>query len=163
MSNFWRVRSVNDVEQIKQLKHEYCWAFDSGDLGRLMALFTDDAVCELGPFGTWRGRADIERGYRSQMVASRVPGGRLHSVSNAIITVDGDHASGHWYLVDYDIEPGTTQPVRLLAAYHDTYRRDADRWRMSVTSLTIHRAYRDDPTGQRPGHETPRSAGQTLP
>src|SRR5215218_9831772 len=93
-------------DEIRELKHEYCWAYDAGDLSRLMHLFTDDAVCELGPFGTWRGREEIERGYRDQMVASRVPGGRLHSVSNPLITVDGDTATGRWYLTDYDIEPG---------------------------------------------------------
>lgn len=140
--------SDSAVEQIRALKHEYCWAFDAGDLHRLLDLFTDDAVCELGPFGTWRGKQEIENGYRDQMVASRVPGGRLHSVTNALIAVDGDRATGRWYLVDYDIEPGTPQPVRLLATYADTYRREGGRWRFAVTSVTIHWSSTADVTGR---------------
>jgi len=136
------------ADEIRELKHEYCWAFDAGDLDRVMDLFTDDAVCELGPFGAWRGRAEIERGYREQMVYSRVPGGRLHAVTNEVIAVDGDTATGRWYLVDYDIEPGTTQPVRLLATYADGYRREGGRWRIATTSLTIHWTMAADVTGR---------------
>jgi ketosteroid isomerase-like protein len=126
------------ADEIRQLKHEYCWAFDEGDLDGLMALFTDDAVCELGAFGSWNGRAEILAGYRNQLVLSGVPGGRLHSVSNSIIRVDGETATGRWYLVDYDISSGTTEPVRILATYRDAYRWQGDRWLIARTSLTIH-------------------------
>jgi hypothetical protein len=139
---------MDDVAQLCSLKYEYCYAFDSGDLARLTALFTADAVCDLGPFGTWRGIAEITDGYREQMVASKVPGGRLHSVSNPLIEVDGDDARGRWYLVDYDIEAGASQPIRLLAGYDDEYRRERGAWRISLSRLTIHRAFRENVTGR---------------
>jgi ketosteroid isomerase-like protein len=43
---------MGDADEIRTLKHEYCWAFDADDLAGVMDLFTDDAVCDLGPFGT---------------------------------------------------------------------------------------------------------------
>lgn len=131
-------QSSTDVEAVRDVKHRYCWSFDTADLEGLIALFTADAVCELGPFGSWHGIAEIRAGYQAQMADSGVPGGRLHSVSNDLIDVAGDRATGRWYLVDYDISPGTVNPARILATYADEYRREGDTWRIARTALQIH-------------------------
>jgi len=132
------IAELLDRYQIAELKHAYCWAFDEADLEGLMALFTADAVCELGTFGTWTGGEEIRSGYRHQFVASKVPGGRLHSVSNPVLRISGDNATGRWYVVDYDIEAATVQPVRILATYEDSYRLESGGWRIARTSLKIH-------------------------
>jgi ketosteroid isomerase-like protein len=130
---------ADDVAAICELKTRYCWYFDDGDLDGVVALFTDDAVCELGSFGSWRGREEIIAGYRGQMVDSQVPGGRIHALSNPLIEVAGDHATGRWYLVDYDISGGSEQqPIRLLASYRDEYRCVDGQWLIVRTALTIH-------------------------
>lgn len=126
-----------DREEIRELKHAYCWRYDTGDLDGLMRLFTADAVCDLDAFGSWRGAEEIRLGYARQMAATNIPGSRLHSAGNPVIRVDGDRARGWWYLVDYDTEPETTAPVRILATYEDDYRRTDDGWRISHTRLTI--------------------------
>lgn len=131
-------RTGDDLAAIRELKSRYCWYFDDGDLDGVVSLFTDDAVCELGTFGSWRGRDEIEAGYRAQMVDSQVPGGRMHALSNPLIEVDGDTATGRWYLVDYDISGGSEQPIRLLASYRDEYRYQDGGWLMARTALTIH-------------------------
>lgn len=130
--------AADDVAAICDLKSRYCWSFDDGNLDGVVSLFTDDAVCELGTFGSWRGREEIEAGYRAQMVDSQVPGGRIHALSNPRIEIDGDSATGCWYLVDYDISGGHEQPIRLLASYRDEYRYVEGRWLMARTALTIH-------------------------
>jgi ketosteroid isomerase-like protein len=128
---------LRDVEAIRDVKIRYCWRYDRGDLPGVLELFTDDAVCELGSFGSWTGRAEIEAGYRDQMVDSGVPGGRLHALSNPLIEVTGDTAIGRWYLVDYDISGGSAQPIRLLATYRDEYRQVAGRWLIARTALNV--------------------------
>jgi hypothetical protein len=126
-----------DVDAIRALKHRYCWCFDDGDLEGLLALFTGNAVCELGPFGSWHGIAEIRAGYARQMVDSGVPGGRLHSVTNELIDVEGDSATGRWYIVDYDIMPGAAAPVRIIGSYTDDYSRVDDRWLIARTAVQI--------------------------
>lgn len=128
---------LRDLEEIRGLKHRYCWYFDDADLDGLVDLFTDDAVCDLGPFGRWEGRDEIVAGYRAQMLASGVPGGRLHSVSNGLIDVDRNRATGRWYLVDYDISLGSVERIRILASYQDEYSRDNGRWRIARTAIRI--------------------------
>jgi ketosteroid isomerase-like protein len=127
---------TTDADQIRDLNHRYCWCFDAADLEGLVSVFTDDAVCDLGPFGTWRGIAEIRAGFAAQMIDS-VPGGRLHSVSNDLIDVHGDTATGRWYLVDYDISPGSTTPVRIVAHCAEEYRRVDGRWLIRRTALQI--------------------------
>jgi hypothetical protein len=130
--------AADDVAAICDLKSRYCWSFDDGHLDGVVSLFTEDAVCELGTFGSWNGRDEIVDGYRAQMVDSQVPGGRMHALSNPLIEVDGDSATGRWYLVDYDISGRHEQPIRLLASYRDEYRYVDGRWLMARTALTIH-------------------------
>ena len=130
--------AADDIAAICALKSSYCWYFDDSNLEDLLTLFTDDAVCELGTFGSWSGRDEIASGYRAQMVDSQVPGGRMHALSNPLIDVDGDRATGRWSLVDYDISGGSEQPIRLLASYRDEYRYLDGRWLMARTALTIH-------------------------
>jgi len=126
-----------DREAIQELKHAYCWRYDTGDLDGLMELFTPDAVCDLDAFGSWRGTEEIRRGYARQMAATGIPGTRLHSVSNPLIRISGDRAKGWWYLVDYDTSPGCNAPVRILATYDDDYLRTDGGWRIAHTRLSI--------------------------
>lgn len=131
-------RTLLTWRRIEQVKYDYCWAYDSGDLDAMMRLFTDDAVCEMGFFGTWRGIEEIRHGYAELMASTGVPGSRRHMPGNPQITVDGSSARARWYLVDYRTEPGVMQPTRIIASYDDSYVRDGGRWRISRTSLEVH-------------------------
>ncbi len=126
------------LRRIEQLKYDYCWAYDSGDLDAVVGLFTEDAVCEMGFFGTWRGRAEIRAGYADVMASTGIPGSRRHMPGNPQITVEGEAARGRWYLVDYRTEAGVAQPTRIIASYDDLYSREGDRWLISRTSLEVH-------------------------
>jgi hypothetical protein len=123
---------------VEQLKYDYCWAYDTGDLDALVRLFTDDAVCEMGLFGTWRGADEIRAGYADVMASTGIPGSRRHMPGNPRITVDGRTARGRWYLIDYRTEPGVTQPTRIIASYDDEYTNEGDRWLIGRTTLEVH-------------------------
>ena len=42
-----------DIESIRKLRTLYSYYLDAGELDPLVALFTDDAVCEFGPLSPW--------------------------------------------------------------------------------------------------------------
>jgi ketosteroid isomerase-like protein len=127
-----------DLRRIEQLKYDYCWAYDSGDVDALLQVFTSDAVCDMGFFGTWRGLAEIRAGYAGLMASTGIPGSRRHMPGNPQITLGGRAARGRWYLVDYRTEPGVEQPTRIIASYVDDYLREDDRWLISRTALEVH-------------------------
>jgi hypothetical protein len=56
-----------------------------------------------------------------------------HRVTHPEIDVDGDEATGIWYLQDRVIVPEYNFMLYGAAFYHDRYRRTPDGWRISAT------------------------------
>lgn len=135
-------------ETIKELRYEYSDCFDRQDLDGLMALFTDDAVCDFGSYGTWQGRAIIRENYAREMPKVGEPFDSLHIVTNPRIKLrSATEAYGRWYLTDMvnrQPEGGPTKtrggfdnPLLWLAIYEDEYRRVDGRWLISYTKLSF--------------------------
>ena len=131
------VRRLADIEAIRQLKHRYCGLCDAGyDADPLAALFTEDAVWDGGPIGMHEGREAIRRFFQGS--PNRVPWA-LHMVTNPIIEVDGDTATGQWYLWEplvYAL-PGGDQAWWMSARYDDRYRRTPDGWKFERVAITM--------------------------
>ena len=51
-SEISRLRTLLEVEAIRQLHIDYSLAMDFRDIDRLITFFTDDALCEYGPYGS---------------------------------------------------------------------------------------------------------------
>ena len=56
-----------------------------------------------------------------------------HRVTHPEIDVDGDEATGIWYLQDRVIVPDFNFMLFGAAFYHDRYRRTPDGWRICAT------------------------------
>ena len=133
-----RVRRLEDIEAIKQLKARYCAACDDGyDADRLAALFTEDALWDGSKtFGVARGRDAIHRHFAG--ASARVTIAR-HQVMNPIVDVDGDTATGHWLLFQPCTNAGRDgeQAVWLAATYADRYARVEGGWSISATVIDV--------------------------
>ena len=91
-----RVRHLEDIEALRNLKAEYAAACDDNyDPDRLAALFVEDATWESQGLGRYAGREAIReffRGISGHFVFA------LHYGLNPQIEVTGDTARGRWYL-----------------------------------------------------------------
>lgn len=133
-----RIRRLEDIETIKQLKARYCAACDDGyDPDRLASLFTEDALWDGGnTFGVAQGRDAIHRHFAG--ASARVTIAR-HQVMNPIIDIEDDSATGHWLL----FQPCTNanrdgeQAVWLAATYADRYARIEGEWLISATVIEV--------------------------
>lgn len=131
------VRRLADIEAIRQLKHVYCGLCDDNyDADPLAALFTEDAVWDGGPIGRHEGREAIRRFFLGS--SKRVPFA-LHLVTNPIIEVDGDTATGRWYLWEPLVYamPGGNEAWWMSARYDDRYRRTAEGWKFAHVTITM--------------------------
>lgn len=91
-----RIQRLEDIEALRQLKHRYCAYCDAGyDAAPLTALFTDDAIWDGGPMGYFVGRAAIHEFFAG---CSKLIPFAIHHVTNPIIEVEGDRATGEWLL-----------------------------------------------------------------
>jgi uncharacterized protein (TIGR02246 family) len=111
----------DDVEDIRKLLAEYCFAIDTGDADRWANLFAEDGVFDSNALEPLIGRAALR-----DFVVSVVPPGRRHFTANEIISVDGDAATVRAYAVVTMDSPPTLSSV---GTYDDELVRTEDGWR----------------------------------
>lgn len=92
-----RLTRIEDVEAIKQLKARYCEICDDDhNPDHIVTLFTDDGIWEGKGIGKAEGHAairDLFIGFQKAMSFTQ------HMVMNPIIDVQGDTATGRWYII----------------------------------------------------------------
>lgn len=131
-----RVGLIEDLEAIKQLKARYCQYCDGGwdrpthDYDEIAALFTQDAVTE-GTAGRTEGRENIRRLYQSYQATPFA----FHRVTNPIIKVAGNLATGNWHVLVALTRPGN-QAVWVAGIYDEEYVRTKDGWRIKTLRFT---------------------------
>lgn len=132
-------------EEIRNLRTDYSAFFDAHEIEALAALFTEDAVCEFGSYGEWRGRATIRDNYAKVLAAIQAPFDTLHVATNAFLRLTSPTmAVGRWYLIDYvtrqqpgafETRGGHEDPLLYLGMYEDEYRKVDGRWRIAHVKL----------------------------
>ena len=150
-----RIARLEDIESIRQLKHQYAVCCDNGyDADGMSSLFIPDAVWESNKFGTYHGRDEIHR-FISEVGSDLVFA--LHYMNNAIIDVaeDGLSAKGTWILYEpatmtRSEDPGKDSVV-ITADYADDFVKVDGEWRFSYvranfrTVANLHEGWHDNP------------------
>ncbi|PKB64738.1 MAG: hypothetical protein BZY80_02185 [SAR202 cluster bacterium Io17-Chloro-G2] len=129
-----RIQNLEDIEAIKGLKARYCaYCDDSYDADGIASLFTEDAVWD----GGMRGRADGRQAIRDFFVqaSQRLPFA-IHMVMNPIIQVDGDQATGMWYLFQTCTYAEGNRAVWGSGRYDEEYVRVDGEWKFQRLKLT---------------------------
>ena len=131
-----RIRRLEDLEAIKQLKARYAALCDANyDADGLAALFTADAVWDGGQLGKSEGREAIRQFFRG---SSRRISFAIHNILSPIIEVDGDTATGSWYLFQACTYTDGNQAVWGAATYHDRYVREGATWKFQHVRIESH-------------------------
>ena len=135
-----RLARLEAVENIRRLKHKYCWYCDQGyDPDGIIGLFTKDGVWDGGPFGRHAGHAEIHKffsGVSSQIVFA------AHLVLNELIDVSADckSAKGEWWLImpcTVRTESGTEEARWLNGYYHEKYACERGKWKFKSLDLDL--------------------------
>ena len=122
-----RVRYLEDIEALRNLKAEYAAACDDDyDADRLAALFVEDATWESEGMGRYEGREAIReffRGISGHFVFA------LHYGLNPQIEVTGDTARARWYLFMPCTVGDTGKAMWRAGLDEEEYVRVQGRWR----------------------------------
>jgi hypothetical protein len=137
------------LEEIRNLRHAYSAAFDARDIDAFVALFTEDAVCDVGPeYGTWVGLDAIRANHLALMRLAGEPFDDLLVATNPWIRLTGPTtAHGRWYLLDLLTRQkpvtgmasigGHDNPLFYLAVYEDDYRKVNGVWKIAYCKLNF--------------------------
>lgn len=137
-SEISRLRELLEVEAIRQLRLDYTLCMDLRDTDKLITLFTEDALCEYGPYGSWSGSEVIYTNYQATFSGELAgPFTSQHINTNHRVKILSDsQATGECYLVDFvtHVGPGEN-PLLWLALYDEEYRKEDGQWKFSRSSL----------------------------
>ena len=126
-----RLRVLEDIEEIRQLKARYCAACDdSHNPDKLGELFADNAVWEATGVGRAEGREAI-KALLGGIGSSGTIRNSGHHALNPIIEVDGDRATGHWRLIMLYTAYRRDRSLeyrRIVGWYRERYARIDGRW-----------------------------------
>jgi ketosteroid isomerase-like protein len=122
-----RVQTLEDIESIKKLKARYTSYCDNGyEPDGIASLFTEDAVWDGGVFGRCEGREAIRKFFQG---ASKMLPFAIHYVMNPIIEVNGNTATGSWYLFQTCTFAEGNQAVWGAARYSEEYVKRGGEWK----------------------------------
>jgi hypothetical protein len=121
---------VASIEEIKQLKYRYLRTLDLKQWDEFTAVFVPEATGEYGDGLTFTSRKELVGYMRENPVPSVIS---MHHRHHPEITVDGDTATGTWYLEDQVIVPEQRFVLEGAAFYSDRYLRTGEGWRISHT------------------------------
>ncbi len=128
-----QVQRLIDIEDIKQLKARYAAACDNDyNPDQLAPLFAEDAIWDGSILGYAEGRQGIHDFFSA---SSELVPFAVHQVSNPLIEIDGDQATGQWYLWQPMVFQG--QALWLSATYEDRYVRQDGQWLYQHLKLNI--------------------------
>ena len=123
-----------ELEELKQLKAQYCRLLDTKDWTAWRALFTDDFVSDTSPSGgkVIRGADEFvaftRKSLRDQATVHQVHAPELELVSPVT-------ARGVWALEDV-VRFGPGVNLRGYGHYTETYEKVGDRWLIASSTLT---------------------------
>lgn len=122
-----------EEKSIQDLLTEYCYCYDAGNIERVLALFTDDAVIDNAA-GVHRGIDEIRRNY-IDFVAKRQFG--FHFVTNVTIRLadSRSEAVSTSYLVTLNVK-NNGQLALVAGSYIDRFRKTGERWQISERRIT---------------------------
>lgn len=133
------VDELLEIERIRKLRVLYSYYLDAGELDALGDLFSEDAVCEFGPFGVWTGRSTITGNYKKVMapMVAKGPFHSLHINTNHWVELTGPQtAVGRLYLIDLALDRAPeANPMLWLGAYDEAYVKVTGIWKIQRTSL----------------------------
>ncbi|OBI43548.1 nuclear transport factor 2 family protein [Mycobacterium sp. E796] len=127
-------QDFTDIEAIKQVKYRYLRALDTKHWDDFAETLAEDITADYGPsIGNelhFTNRADLVEYMRTSLPLNVIT---EHRVTHPDITVDGDTATGSWYLQDRVIVADLNFMLIGAAFYRDTYRRTEAGWKISGT------------------------------
>ncbi|WP_307827961.1 nuclear transport factor 2 family protein [Nocardioides sp. SYSU D00038] len=129
MTDSEAIQRLLDIHDISRLKHRYLRTLDTKQWDEFEGCFVPEAT------GDYNGLVFDDRAALVSYMRENLGDGllTLHQAHHPEIEVDGDTATGRWYLQDKVIVDAFKFMLEGAAIYDDRYVRTADGWRVAHT------------------------------
>ena len=127
-----RVGALEDIEAIKKLHRMYVYALASQQWDDMLDCFAEDGTADIYNWGPRTGKEEMGKLFKGNFEGRILPT-HGHFVTQPVITVDGDTASGYWVL--YLFLPGP-ELTWVQGRYDCNYVRLQGQWKFSYMKYT---------------------------
>ncbi len=124
--------TTDDVVALNQLAYRYAKAVDSCDVALFQSVFTADARLHSYHPGAEQPFADMKGHAQLAAVPDTMRGmygATTHMMTNHLVEIDDDRATGEVLCTARHLEGGTS--INVIIRYVDRYARQADEWRIA--------------------------------
>lgn len=139
-----RIKALEDIEEIKNMHRQYVyWLATRRHWEDMVDCFAEDAIADIRIYGPRFGKAEIAKLFRNIITEARImpkspEGGKF--LTQPVITIDGDRATGHW-LLDMFFDDVTTPEGPTLklqkGRYDAEYIRENGKWKFRYLKWTM--------------------------
>ena len=119
---------AQQIRAIEALKYRYVRTLDSKDWDSFADCMTPDVTSNYGGL-EFTDRAALVEFMRANLETIVT----MHHVHHPEISVDGDSATGRWYLYDKVLAPEHDFYLEGAAFYEDSYLRTSEGWKIART------------------------------
>jgi 3-phenylpropionate/cinnamic acid dioxygenase small subunit len=125
---------LEEKDAIRELMARYCFHFDNGEFDAWLALFSPDGAFDLGPRGRFVGHDALATFLKAIPLTDGRPQMK-HLVMNSIVTVDGDRAVAHSYVVV--VQGGDRLGITVAGRYEDHVVKTGGTWRFQERKVSF--------------------------
>jgi len=133
-----RLTRLEDIEAIKQLKVRYSHICDDmHNPDNIASVFVEDGIWESADFGTAVGHAEIRaqfENFKSMFSFSQ------HNMTNPLIEINGNHATGVWYIMGPWNFTQTGAKQWFALRYDDEYVKADGQWKYKHLRVALRMA-----------------------
>ncbi|MGE0486466.1 MAG: nuclear transport factor 2 family protein [Gammaproteobacteria bacterium] len=130
-----RITRLEDIEAIKQLKARYSHICDDmHNPDTIASVFAADGIWESPDFGQAQGHAGIRELFKK---FQKMFSFSQHNMMNPVITVDGNRATGIWYLMGPWNNAETGENIWMTARYDDDYVKIDGEWKYQHLRVVV--------------------------
>lgn len=127
-------RALLDRIALTDLVMRYCRGIDRRDYALVRSLYHDDAIDDHGTM--FCGSADDFVAWLPGVMAHWEA--TIHSISNSLFAIDGDHAEGEHYAMAFHRSPApNAQELIIWGRYLDRYERRKGEWKFLRRALVF--------------------------
>lgn len=134
-----RMKAFEDLEEIKKLHRQYAYFLNAHQWDEMIDCFTEDAMADIGIHGPHKGRKEITELFKIKIAKKNEKWRSTHFVTQPIISVEGDKATGYWavYIFGF-IENTPSGPMyQWYQGRHDCeYVKVDGKWKFSYIKYT---------------------------
>lgn len=123
----------SDVQDIGDLLVRYATGIDTRDWPLFRTVFTDDCELDYGEIGRWHG---VDAVTEFMVSAHEMAGHTLHRITNPVVVVDGDSATGRAYVDALILSQDNRSGVNAAGFYDDEFVRTDAGWRIARRQFT---------------------------